>query len=144
MKKEYVYRVTDPKTGDTLETEPLPGDPMERLAHFLAQHFDRSMKVTEHDAGRIIVVDEADSGGEWMTIRDIAFELKRTRKAIYKLIGRDAKRTAEDWGVKTLPIRVIPGSKEYGALREEFNAWLKKCPQPVRLDKGRKRGRPRK
>lgn len=135
--------VRDKDSGETVQFDaPVNA---ETLAAAFSDIFDRSFAATAEDDGKKmrIEVRDKDSGQEWMTIRDIAIVLGRTRKGVYKLIGSDAKKTAKDLNCKPLPIRRIPGSKEYGCFRTEFFAWLKASPRPVRIEKVR-RGRPRK
>jgi hypothetical protein len=87
--------------------------------------------------------DGQDNGQDVMTMNDVAVVLGKTRKGAYKLIDNGAKQMAKTLGVKPLPVFKIPGSKEYGILRTDFFAWLKTLPAPIRIQKGRKKGKTR-
>jgi hypothetical protein len=113
----------------------------ENLAKMFSRLFDRSFEASVQDVAgkRIIRAVDKDSGQLWMTVRDIAIVLGKTRKEVYALNGSRARQTGALLKVKPLPLRKMPGSKEQGVLRSELIAWLESLPAPVRISKGRKK-----
>src|SRR5207245_7802465 len=113
----------------------------ENLGRVFRLIFGRSLElVSRSEDGKVIFqCKEKDSGQEIMSLRDVAIVLGKTQKVVYGMIGNRAKQTATVLGVKPIPVFRIPGSKQYGVIRDDFFAWLRSLPAPIHLHKGKKR-----
>jgi hypothetical protein len=133
------HTVTDNDNGET-RVFYAPPVTAEAVAKVFAKLFDRSFElVSWNEDGKVVFqCKDKDSGQEVMSMRDVAIVLGKTQKEVYGMIGNRAKQTASVLGVQPIPVFRIPGSKQYGIIRDDFYAWLRTCPPPIHVHKGRK------